>query len=455
MPETTPSAPPLPRALEFLRTRTNFEQVDRRAGARLDLAPVRALLDRLGRPEERFAVIHVAGTKGKGSVCWMLDAVLRRAGVRCGRYLSPHLERIEERIAIDGVPLSADAFGEAVLAVAPHVGDTGATFFDVLTAAAFAAFARADVAYAVVEVGLGGRLDSTNATPKVSSAVTAIGLEHVEVLGDDVAGIAREKAAIARRGVPLFSSNADATPVGRAIATAAREIGAPLIVAGREFAARNVRPDGAGLRVDVETVRRAYIDLRLPTAARYQVENLALAVAMLDDLEARELVTGVRHALEHPPDPDAGDLCVPGRFEVVARAAGAAQIVLDGAHTAESIAAALDSLDAAVPGRPRVVVLGVSKDKDLSRLSSAMAGRADMVLATASTNPRAAEPASVAEAAARVGLRAKGVANLEEALEEAKREAGSEGVVLVTGSLYLVGEARSRLVGEARGRLRS
>ncbi len=431
------------RALEILRSRTNWEQRERR-GARLGTGPMETLLERLGHPERRFATIHVAGTKGKGSVTWFVDALLRRAGQRTGRYLSPHLERIEERIAVDGLELDPEAFGEAVLAVEPFLEGAEASFFDVLTAAAVHAFARAGVAFAAVETGLGGRLDSTNALPKVSAALTSLGLEHTEILGPDLPSIAGEKAAIARPGVPLLSVTPPDSPEGRVIARAAAAAGAPLLVAGREFSVRRVQPSEGGLLVDVETVRRVYAGLRLPTPARYQAANLALAVAILDDLEARGLVGGVRAALERPPDPAARDLAIPGRYEEVPGLA--VPVVLDGAHTEGSLRALLDSLDEAHPGRPRVAVLGYARDKDPDLLSRALAGRVDTVVATRADSARAADPEHVRLAAERAGLRARSAEPLADAVAVALGEASPRGVVVVTGSLYLVGQARTLLV---------
>jgi dihydrofolate synthase/folylpolyglutamate synthase len=433
---------PYERALEFLRTRTNYEQVDR-SGAAFGLEPMRTLLARLGHPEAAAKMIHVAGTKGKGSVTWFIDAFLRRAGARTGRYLSPHLRQIEERIAVAGRTISPDAFGEAVLAVAPHAEGAKATFFDVLTAAAWVEFARERVELAVVETGLGGRLDSTNANDKISAALTAVGLEHTDILGNEVGVIAEEKARIARRGVPLFSASPEGSLAGLAIARVAGEIGAPLGVAGREFEFRNVRESGGGLLVDVETVRRTYLDVRLPGPARYQLSNVALAVAVIDDLEARGFVGDARAAIERPPDPQASDLAVPGRFEV--REQGGATWLLDGAHTRESLAALFESVDLAFPKRRRVVVFGTSRDKDLDRLSSGLAGRADLVLVTQARTPRAASAEKVGAALARAGVRSRDIGEVDAALAEAKREAGDGGLVVVTGSLYLVGDAMAAL----------
>lgn len=426
------------RALEFLRTRTNYEQLDRR-GATLGLDPMRGLLAKLGHPEAGIRVVHVAGSKGKGSVTWFVDAFLRRAGKRVGRYLSPHLVRIEERIAIDGSPLDAEAFGEAVLAVAPYAEEARATFFDVLTAAAWVAFARARVEFVALETGLGGRLDSTNVGDKVVSGLTTIALEHTEILGTDLGSIATEKAHIARRGVPLYSVSPESSAAGAAIARVAAEIGAPLFVAGREFGTRNAQCKERRLRVDVETVRRIYSQIRLPTPALYQVPNLVLAVALVDELEAQGLLDDARAAIESPPGGEPSDLAVPGRFEVIEREG--VPLVLDGAHTAESLAVLLDTLDQAIPARPRVVVFAASRDKDLLRLSSALAGRADLVLATQARSPRAAPASDLRQALERAGVRAREVSTVEDALDHARRETAGSGVVLVTGSLYLVGDA--------------
>jgi dihydrofolate synthase/folylpolyglutamate synthase len=447
-------------ALEFLRTRTNYEQIDRR-GAAFGLEPMRRLLDALGHPERGIRCIHVAGSKGKGSVAWMLAAFLRRAGLRTGRYLSPHLLRIEERIAVDGAELAPREFGDAVLEAASVSGSqatagANATFFDVLTAAAWVAFARAKTEIVVLETGLGGRLDSTNATDeKLACVLTAMGLEHTEILGSDIARIAEEKARIARRGVPIFSSSAAESPEGRAVARVAAEVGAPLMVAGREFRWRNPRESGGGLLVDVETIRRSYLDIRLPTQARYQLPNLALAVAVLDDLEARGVVRDARAAVERPPEPGAGDLRIPGRFDV--REIGGVTHVFDGAHTRESIEALLESLDAAFPGRRRFVVFGASVDKDLARLSSALANRVDLVFATRARTPRAADPGLVFESLRSAGVEAHSSPEMLEALRSAQREAAQAsarpgsgaGIVIVTGSLYLIGDALAA-IGAAR-----
>jgi dihydrofolate synthase/folylpolyglutamate synthase len=310
-----------------------------------------------------------------------------------------------------------------------------------LTAAAWAAFGRAGVDVAVLETGLGGRLDSTNATDvKWATVLTSVGLEHVDVLGGTLDAIAREKAAIARRGVPMFSAVRRGTEAGDAAAEVCRQAGAPFHALGEDFAVVNVAPDGEGLRAAVRCGARVYAGLRLPTPARYQAENLALAVAVVDNLAARGLVPEAARALS--PAFAGNDLRIPGRFEVVP---GRPTVLLDGAHTAESLTALFESVDAAFPERRRVAVVGVSRDKDLQRLSSAFLGRVDLVIATRAPTPRAADATAVAAALARVGVDARAAADAQEALTSAVSAAGAGGLVVVTGSLYLVAAAQAIL----------
>lgn len=425
-------------ALEFLKTRTNYEQIDRR-GATLDLRPMQTLLERLGHPERGLAVVHVAGSKGKGTTTWFIDAFLRRAGIRCGRYISPHLQRLEERVAVDGRPVSGEVFARAILEVAPHVDAACATFFDILTAAALLCFRDAGVKFVAFETGIGGRLDSTNAVAeKVSTVLTSLALEHTEILGNTLEQIAREKAAIARPGIPLFSVTNPAEPHGRVVEDVARSVGAETHVLGRDFHVETIG-DALNPRISVRTPHCLYNNVHLPGAATWQSVNLGLAVAVVDDLAARGFVPPMDRAVTQL---DVADLAMPGRFEVIP---GSPVVVLDGAHTLESIGALMDSLDRCVPARPRVVVFGASKDKDPVRLLAGLAGRVDHLIATRADSPRAANAESLRAASDSLGIPATAEATPVAALERARLSAGSRGVIAVTGSLYLVGDARTAL----------
>jgi dihydrofolate synthase / folylpolyglutamate synthase len=430
----------------FLRTREDFER-RARGGWRPDLGPARALVAALGEPQRRARVLHVGGTKGKGSTATFLAEVLRASGRRVGLYTSPHLERVTERIVVDGEEIDAEAFAGAVgraARVAEAGGEAGrASTFDVLTAAAFDHFARVGVEWAVVEVGLGGRLDSTNVVEPEVCVLTNVSLEHTEVLGDRIEEIAREKAGIVKPGIPVVTGfEGEALPV---LEAACRDQGARLLRLGREFAVESVERTKGGLRVGLRTWKGGYGPVALPGSGLFQAENLAFAVAALEAAAERGVLPGLD--LEAGLARAAPRLSVPGRFEVFP---GEPPIVLDGAHTPESVEAALASLEGAFPGRRRVIVFGAQRDKDLRGMSSRLRGRADTVVLTALATPRAASlPALVAVA------REEGLPFVEEdprrALEVAAERAGRGGVVLALGSLHLVGALRPAVARE-RGR---
>ncbi len=435
-------------AESFLRTREDFER-RARGGWRPDLGPARALAAALGEPQRRYRVLHVGGPKGKGSTATFLAEVLRSSGRRVGLYTSPHLERVTERIVVDGEEIGAEGFVAAVgraARVAEAGGEAGrASTFDVLTAAAFDHFARTGVEWAVVEVGLGGRLDSTSVVEPEACVLTNVSLEHTEVLGDRIEDIAREKAGIVRAGIPVVTGfEGGALPV---LEAACRERGARLLRRGREFGVESVeRADGGGLRVGLRTWNGRYGPVALPGSGLFQAENLAFAVAALEAARERGVLPGLD--LDALLAEAAPRLAVHGRFEIFP---GDPPIVLDGAHTPESVEAALESLEGAFPGRRTAVVFGAQSDKDLRGMSSRLRGRADTVVLTALATPRAASlPALVAVA------REEGLPFVEEdpgqALEVAAGRAGREGVVLALGSLHLVGALRPAVARDRRRR---
>ncbi len=406
-----------------------------RFGVRPGLERTQALLEALGRPQDALAVALVAGTNGKGSTTALLDAMLRADPVAAkpvGRFVSPHLMRFDERVHVDGAPV-ARAELEAVLdLVRPHAEAQGATFFEVLVAVALLAFARAGVHRAVLEVGMGGRWDATNATEPELSLVAQVALDHEAVLGGTLEAIAGEKAGVWRHGRPaLTAADGAALDVLRA-AAAAR--GARL-TALDDLDWRGVDLGWAGVRVEGLGAG----PIATPLLGLHQARNLALAAL-------GAAAWGVPWpAIAH----GAATVRWPGRLEPL-RAFGR-QWLLDGAHNpagAAALAAALRSLDA----RPAVAVVGVSDDKAEGPLAAALAALAPDVVATRATaSPRAAAVDALAAAlrrspaAPRVHVAADPDAALARALELAP--AGS--TVVVAGSLYLVGAVRPRLIGEA------
>jgi dihydrofolate synthase/folylpolyglutamate synthase len=387
----------------------------RAQGVLLGLDRVHLALDRLGAPHRRLPAVHIAGTNGKGSVAAMVDSILRRAGVRTGLFTSPHLVRFTERIRIDGAELDGDHL--AMLDQAVAATRVPLTYFEVATVLAFLAFAEAGVEVAVLETGLGGRLDATNACVPVACAITSIAFDHEAVLGNTLAQIAGEKAGIAKPGIPLFlgplSPEAD-----RRVVELAAAVGAPVRRAGRDYAPSPVAP-------------------ALPGA--HQLANAALAVAL-----ARTAVAELGRPLaDAQVRSGLVAVCWPGRLERIAP-----DVLLDCAHNVEGARALVAALPAA---SCRVLVTSIVRDKDAAAMLAVLAPCFDHVVVTRSRSERAAEPAALAALISGTRAGDRQVDCLEDpaaALAEARRHAASAGgLVVVAGSIFLVGELRAQLLG--------
>ncbi len=397
---------------------TNYERTRPDGPRDFHLERTRALLERLGRPDLRLggAVAQVAGTKGKGSVARFLDAIYRAAGRRTGRFLSPHLERIEERICLDGDPLPAEAFDRHAATVL-QADPGGLTFFEATLGIACLAFAEARVEATVLEVGLGGRLDATTAVPVTRTVVTQISFDHMELLGGTLRAIATEKAGIARQGVPLVSGVDPASEPGRVIADRAASLGAPY----RYVPPPPTEPAGlSGVR---------WNHLLLPVLGVHQGHNAALAAAVADDVEpaaARRGLLSARHpaCCEYFPGPPPA--------------------LLDGAHNDASIAATLRALADHLPGARPALLFAVAGDKDRDAIVRLLAPAAGPVVCTRADMRRGVEAEELARHPA-WSDRALAVADPAAALARARALAGSGGLVLVTGSLYLAGAIRPLL----------
>lgn len=413
-----------------------------RFGAVPGLERVRALLERLGRPDLAFEAVLVAGTNGKGSTVASLDAMLRAGGIRSGRFVSPHLTSPGERVTVDGTPLSDAGFEAAAESVLPHVEAVGATFFEALTALACLRFAGAGVRTAVFEVGLGGRFDATNALEPVASAITQVALDHRAVLGDTLAAIAREKAGVLRPGRPAWTS-AEGEARTAIVAEAAR-IGAPLRLLGVDARVEARGLGWSGLELVVHLPSGEASPLRTPLAGRHQAANVALAALLAGELGVpSDAVARGAAATRWPGRAEALRTTLPGGEGV--------RVILDGAHNpaaARALAALLDET-----GTRPALVLGVARDKDVAGIAAELVPRASCVHATrASLSPRALPPAELADRVRASGGRVDGVyddprAAVYAAAEGAGRE-GPDVPVLVAGSLYLVGELRPWLLGE-------
>jgi dihydrofolate synthase/folylpolyglutamate synthase len=394
------------------------------------------LLGRLGRPDHLFATILIAGTNAKTTTTWATATVLREAGYRVGTYTSPHLESICERVAVDGAPVDESQLCAALATLVEIEPDLSGplSWFEIMTASAFVHFVEHHVEVAVVETGLGGEFDATAALDRVVTVVTNIDLDHTDQFGPTRADVARAEASIVRPDTMLVLGEVD-HDLREVFTTRTLR---PALIGGESYAVRRLQRIPSGFIFDVATPVSRYRALRTRMQGRHQPQAMATAIA------ASELFAG-------PLDPIAVDgaleqLRSPGRFEV---RDGDPAIVLDGAHNPAGARSLVASLCDAFPSRSRLLVVGFSMDKPAEDMLVDLDGAtARMVLCCAAHSPRARPAARVASAARAVGIPAERIVvarSVTEAMRMALHIARPEEVVVVTGSLYVVGEARSWL----------
>lgn len=409
------------------------------------LWPTRRAVELLGDPQHIFGVIHVTGSNGKTSTARMIDSLVRAHGLRSGLMTSPHLERLNERIVIDGQPVSDDALVANYLDIEPYLtivdaecaalSEPGLTFFEALTVLTFACFADAPVDVAVIEVGMGGEWDSTNVANADVAVLTPISLEHVEYLGPTLEDIARTKAGIIKPASHVVSSPQDSSVI-QIIAEACAQNEAPLSVLGRDFHLLDSTPAVGGQVIDLAVKSAEYREVALPLLGYHQAENAAVAVAAAEQflgggsypLSAEVIEEGLGHSSS------------PGRLQVVDHNP---TVIIDAAHNpagAESLARALmqsfqfDTL---------VVVMGVLADKDAMGIAEALDPLADLIVVTQSTSDRAVSAEDLASVVRSVAGpdRTSWRDRFDQAIELARDQAGPTGGVVVTGSITLIAEA--------------
>jgi len=414
-------------------------------GVKPGLERIGVLLDMLANPHHAYPIIHITGSNGKTSTARIASSLLAAHGLTVGTFTSPHLEQVEERFSINGAQATQEELAEAVADVAPfadlleqRLGERP-TYFELTTAIALAWFASHSVDVAAVEVGLGGRLDATNAADGRVAVVTGISLEHVSYLGDSIAQIAREKLAIAKPGSVLvagpMSEDADREAVDHA---ASRSI--DLRRYGHDFRVAEAERAVGGWLCEVEGIYGVYPGLYLPLHGRHQTLNLAVAVAAVEELYGRALSTDA--AIE-----GVGAVSSPGRLEVLGHRP---LVVIDGAHNEEGFGALADAMTEEFPPLGWTVVMGVLGDKDLDAMLAHIDGHVARFYATAPDSDRARPPGLVASAARRAfgpDVEVIEMAGVPSAVTAAKAATSPDGALLVTGSLYVVGEARPVLRG--------
>jgi dihydrofolate synthase/folylpolyglutamate synthase len=406
-------------------------------GIKLGLDQIRALLGELGRPDHAFPSLIIAGTNGKGSVTAMVERGLRAAGYRTGRYTSPHLLNIEERFAIDGQTISTAEFD----ALASRIQSASAalpsppSFFEATTALALEAFRDAGVDIAVLEVGLGGRLDATNAVEAVAVAITAIDYDHQAYLGDTIEAIAGEKAGVIKRDrLVVLGENTET--VRGVIADVAMRQNARLVYAPDDVTTEAVMTGGR-LITTIATPRETYRDVHLRLRGRHQIANAVVATRLLEELAAAGQFSvpaaAIRTALE--------DVEWPGRLEW--RQWHEHDVLIDGAHNPAGARALADYVREAFPGRVPVVV-GAMRDKHIAGMIAALAPVASAFIFTTATSPRAATPDEMA-ATCRLVATDIPVESVLSPMDAIALAAARGNPVVVAGSLYLAGEIRPKL----------
>lgn len=418
------------------------------------LAPLFRAMDVLGEPNKAFPIIHVTGTNGKTSTARMIEAGLRAHGLSTGRYTSPHLSKVTERISIDGHPVPDETFVRIWDEIRPYLeivdaelvaaGEPRLTYFECLTILGFAVFADQPVNVAVIEVGLGGITDATNVGDGLVSVITPISLDHTELLGDTTEDIAYEKAGIIKPGGYLVSA-AQPVDAAQVLLEKAREVDVPFRFEGVEFGVESRTVAVGGQMVTIQGIAGRYPEVLLPLHGAHQAQNAAVAVAAL------EAFFGGEKELDAEVLQEAfASVTSPGRLEVVRTAP---TIIVDAAHNPDGIKASAEALEEAFSFTRLVPVVGVLKEKDaeeiLRQLKESLGGLAEEYCFTQSNSPRAVPAAELADLAVEMGFGEDNIhiaEKLDDALEWAveRAEANDDlsGGVLVTGSITLVAEAR-------------
>ena len=430
---------------------------------KFDLAHMRALLGALDNPERRFPGVLIAGTNGKGSTAATLASILRASGVRTGLYTSPHLARINERIQIMGQQIKSQQISDDDFALLHDLVDRIAdrlvsegelpwhpSFFEMLTTMAFEYFARRKVEIAVLEVGMGGRLDATNVIEPRVSVITDISLDHQKFLGNTVSEIAGEKAGIIRPGgvvvalpqqpqandvigrtvMDLDARAVSAVPYVPPVSPASAQCLAPPLQKG--IVAESAAPVS---RYPLQVMGKE-IMIESPLIGRHQLRNIALAIGAAEELgrqgfpvTAASIEQGVRETRW------------PGRFQVLAASNGAPEYVLDVAHNPAGAWALRSTLSASYAERPLTFIFGAMRDKAIGEMAEILFPLAERVIATRADNPRSAAPEEIRQAASRISTHIEDAGDMADALAKARTSAGPDTVVVITGSIYIVGEA--------------
>ncbi|MFO7711760.1 MAG: folylpolyglutamate synthase/dihydrofolate synthase family protein [Dehalococcoidia bacterium] len=428
------------RAEEYLNSFVNYEQIPGVSYAQpgYSLHHVEELLSRMGNPQLAAKAVHIAGTKGKGSVAAMTARVLSTSGYKTGLYTSPHFHTLRERISIDGCLIPEAGFAAAMSEIRPFIESMREdaafrqfTYFEVLTVLGFAYFSKEKVDFQVLEVGLGGRLDATNVAKPDVCIITSISLDHTQILGDSLEQIAREKAGIIKPGcwVVVAPQQEEAAAV---IMDVCREKDARMVKVGSDITWCKVGGDLLHQSLVIKGRENSY-RIDIPLLGDYQLENASAAVAALEILASEGFdisADGITEGLS--------GVRWPGRFHILQREP---TVLIDGAHNVASMRRLVSNIREYFGDKRVVVVFGTSGDKDIPGLVSELASIGPQVIATRSSQPRAASPSTLASEFSKRGIEAETSESIPQALSLASSKVGKADLICVTGSLFVVAEA--------------
>ncbi len=438
-------------AEEYLNSFVNYENIPgiSYASSGYSLKHVEDFLHRIGDPQLAARTVHIAGTKGKGSVAAMIAQVLSTSGYRTGLYTSPHLHTLRERIRVDGSLISQSAFASLMTELKPYFDSVNAavvgqspkhreaeasqplTFFEALTALAFAYFSKKKVDFQVLEVGLGGRLDATNVTKPEVCVITPISLDHTAVLGDSVDRIAGEKAGIIKPGSFVVSSP-QVKQASQVISAVCRQQGASLVQVGKDITWHKVAGDFHQQSFVVQGKTGTH-QLTIPLLGDYQLENAATAIATLE-----VLATSGSHISTEDIARGLAQVKWPGRFQIINHEP---MVVIDGAHNVASMRRLVKNIKAYFNYDQIFLILGISCDKDIPGIVKQLVPLSPQVIVTRSSHPRAASPSVIAAEFAKWGIKPGATDSIAQGLSQALSTAKENDLVCVTGSLFAVAEA--------------